>query len=104
MAIALARALKNRVPRVDMKREPVINPAIARPLLGLHRASNVDSFSKAVQQLLSAAIPNRLIRLTLQHNRSCPRSSGRRGSYPKTFSRPNRLTVTSPEEGTKTSF
>src|SRR6266480_4638058 len=72
MAIALARALKNRVPRVDMKREPVINPAIARPLLGLHRATNVDSFSKAVQQLLSAAIPNRLIRLTLQHNPVLP--------------------------------
>src|SRR6266436_2172901 len=68
MAITLARALKNRVPRIDMKREPVINPAIARPLLGLHRATNVDSFSKAGQQLLSAAIPNRLIRLTLQHN------------------------------------
>src|SRR5438270_13177690 len=72
MAITLARALKNRVPRVDMKREPVINPAIARPLLGLHRASNVDSFSKAVQQLLSAAVPNRLIRLTLQHNPVLP--------------------------------
>src|SRR5438477_10689314 len=55
-----------------MKREPVINPAIARPLLGLHRATNVDSFSKAVQQLLSAAIPSRLIRLTLQHNPVLP--------------------------------
>src|SRR5436309_1844518 len=65
MAITLARALKNRVPRVDMKREPVINPAIARPLLGLHRASNVDSFSKAVQQLLSAL--HRLWSLEREH-------------------------------------
>ena len=72
MAIALARALKNRVPRVDMKREPVINPAIARPLLGLQRATNINSFSKAAQQLLSVAIPNRLIRLTLQHNPALP--------------------------------
>src|SRR5438046_10152100 len=72
MAITLARALKNPVPRVDMKREPVINPAIARPLLGLQRARNINSFSKAAQQLLSVAIPNRLIRLTLQHNPVLP--------------------------------
>src|SRR5947207_1901838 len=72
MAITLARALKNRVPRVDMKREPVINPAIARPLLGLQRARHINSFSKAAQQLLSVAIPNRLIRLTLQHNPVLP--------------------------------
>src|SRR5213076_2328322 len=72
MAITLARALKNRVPRVDMKREPVINPAIARPLLGLQRARNINSFSKAAQQLLSVTIPNRLIRLSLQHNPVLP--------------------------------
>ena len=55
-----------------MKRESVIAPVIERPLLGLHRAMNVDSFWKAVQQLLSAAIPNRLIGLTLQHNPILP--------------------------------
>jgi len=51
-----------------MKREPIIDPVIERPLLGLHRATSVDSFWKAAQQLLSAAIPNCLIRLTFQPN------------------------------------
>jgi len=55
-----------------MKRESVIAPVIERPLLGLHRAMSVDSFWKAVQQLLCAAIPNRLIGLTLQHNPILP--------------------------------
>src|SRR5215831_8233569 len=56
----------------NMKREPIIDPLIERPLLSLHRATNVDSFWKAAQQLLSAAIPNCLIRLTFQHNPLLP--------------------------------
>src|SRR5438309_1332503 len=55
-----------------MKREPMIDPVIERPLLGLHRATNVDSFWKAAHRLLSAAIPNHLIRLTFQHNPVLP--------------------------------
>jgi len=55
-----------------MKRESVIDPLLERPLLGLHRAMNVDSFWKAVQRLLSVAIPNRLMGLTLQHNPILP--------------------------------
>jgi len=55
-----------------MKREPIIDPVIERPLLGLHRATNIDSFWKAARRLLSAAIPNHLIRLTFQHNPVCP--------------------------------
>src|SRR5258708_8187111 len=58
--------------RVSMKREPVIDPVLERPLLGLHRAMNIDSFWKAVQRLLSAAIPNRLMGMTLQHNPILP--------------------------------
>src|SRR6266404_8083769 len=58
--------------RVGMKRESVIDPVLERPLLGLHRAMNVDSFWKAAQRLLSAAIPNRLMGLTLQHNPILP--------------------------------
>jgi DNA-binding CsgD family transcriptional regulator len=56
-----------RTSRVGTKREPVIDPVLERPLLGLHRAMNIDSFWKAVQRLLSAAIPNRLMGMTLQH-------------------------------------
>src|SRR6266436_5543544 len=56
-----------RIAGVATKREPVIDPVLERPLLGLHRAMNIDSFWKAVQRLLSAAIPNRLMGMTLQH-------------------------------------
>src|SRR5436305_15314943 len=55
-----------------MKREPIIDPVIERPLLGLHRATNIDSFWKAARRLLSAAIPNHLIRVTFQHNPVLP--------------------------------
>lgn len=61
-----------RISRVSMKREPVIDPVLERPLLGLHRAMNIDSFWKAVQRLLSAAIPNRLMGMTLQHKPILP--------------------------------
>lgn len=55
-----------------MKRESMIEPVLERPLLRLHGAMNVDSFWKAVQRLLSAAMPNRLMGLTLQHNPVLP--------------------------------
>jgi hypothetical protein len=61
-----------RIAGVGTKREPVIDPVLERPLLVLHRAMNVDSFWKAVQRLLSAAIPNRLIGMTLQNNPILP--------------------------------
>ena len=55
-----------RTPRVGMKREPMIEPALEKPLLGLHAAMNVDALWKATQRLLCAAIPNRAIGLALQ--------------------------------------
>src|SRR5436190_12002615 len=58
---------------VGMWRESMIDPVLERPLLGLHRALDVDAFWKATQQLLSAAMPNRLIRLTFQSNPVSPR-------------------------------
>ena len=59
-------------PRAGMKRESVIDPVIERPLLGLHAAMNLGSLWKAIQQLLAAAIPNRLIGLMLQPNPILP--------------------------------
>ena len=53
MAITLARALKNRVPRVDMKREPVINPAIARHIA---RADELAGVPLALDAALAAAV------------------------------------------------
>src|SRR5438552_16694556 len=64
--------MRGEPPRVGMKRESVIDPLLERPLLGLHPAMNVDSSWKAVQRLLSVAIPNRLMGLTLQHNPILP--------------------------------
>jgi len=48
--------------------ELVINRAVEKPLLKLHRAMDVKSFWRAVHQLLSAAMPNRAIGLSLQQN------------------------------------
>src|SRR5947207_7433764 len=55
-----------------MKREAVIDPSLEKTLLSLHAAMNLGSFWKAIQQLLSAAIPNRLIGLMLQPNPILP--------------------------------
>jgi len=64
------RSKANLTARTSQK--PVIDPALERPLLNLHRAMDVRSFWKAVQQLLSAAVPNRVIGLTLQHTPILP--------------------------------
>src|SRR5882724_3090881 len=61
-----------RTSRVGMKREAVIDPSLERTLLSLHAAMNLGSFWKAIQQLLAAAIPNRLIGLMLQPNPILP--------------------------------
>ena len=54
------------------KLEPVSEPALEKPLLSLHAAMNLGSFWRAVQQVLSAAMPNRLIGLMLQPNPILP--------------------------------
>src|SRR5712691_12776321 len=61
-----------RMSRVGMKREAVIDPSLEKTLLCLHAAMNVGSFWKAIQQLLAAAIPNRLMGLMLQPNPILP--------------------------------
>jgi hypothetical protein len=54
------------------KREPVIGPALEKPLLKLHRALDVKSFWKAVHRLLSASIAYHSVGLLLQQNPSAP--------------------------------
>src|SRR5262249_25296242 len=54
------------------KTQPVINPALEKPLLKLHRAIDVRSFWKAVHQLLSAAIPNHSVGSSLQQSPNVP--------------------------------
>lgn len=54
------------------KREPVIGPALEKPLLKLHRAMDVKSFWKAVHRLLSDSIAYHSVGLLLQQNPSAP--------------------------------
>jgi DNA-binding CsgD family transcriptional regulator len=54
------------------KREPVIGPALEKPLLKLHRAMDVKSFWKAVHRLLSASIEHHSVGLLVQQNPSAP--------------------------------
>jgi len=61
-----------RTSRVDKKREAGIDPSLEKTLLRLHAAMNLGSFWEAVQHLLAAAIPNRLIGLMLQPNPILP--------------------------------
>jgi DNA-binding CsgD family transcriptional regulator len=55
-----------------MKREAVIDPSLEKPLLCLHAAMNLGSFWKAIQQVLAAAMPSRVIGLMLQPNPVLP--------------------------------
>jgi len=48
------------------------DPAVEKYLLNLQRAMNVDAFWKAAQQVLTAAVPNRLIGFMLRHNPILP--------------------------------
>ena len=57
---------------VALKRGSLIDPAIEKYLLAVHAATDLESFWKAAQQLLSAAIPNQLVGLSLQHNPISP--------------------------------
>src|SRR5437764_13679267 len=70
---------------LDMKREPIIDPVIERPLFGLHQATNIDSFWKAARRLLSAAILNHLIRVTFQHNPVLPMLASKLRPSPSSF-------------------
>ena len=56
----------------DGKQESVIDSAVEKPLLKLHRTINVNSFWKAVHRLLSASIAYHLVGLLLQQNPSAP--------------------------------
>jgi DNA-binding CsgD family transcriptional regulator len=52
--------------------EPVIDPALEKPLLKLHRAVDVRSFWKGVHRLLSASIANHSVGLSLQRSTNVP--------------------------------
>ena len=51
----------------------VTDPRLEKPLLHLHAAIDVDSFWKAVQNVIQSAVPSCFIGLTLQHSPILPR-------------------------------
>src|SRR2546423_14952020 len=53
--------------------QSVLDATLERPLLNLHAAIDVDSFWKAVQNVIQAALPRCFIGLTLQHSPFLPR-------------------------------
>ena len=67
------------------KREPVIHPALQRPLLKLHRAVDVKSFWKSVHRLVSASIANHSVGLLLQQDASMPVIAKWTRSMPEEF-------------------
>ena len=59
--------------KASIKRQSIVDPTLEKPLLHLHGATNIDSFWKAVQQVIEAALPSCFIGLTLQHSPILPR-------------------------------
>ncbi len=62
-----------RHPKASIKRRSIVDPTLEKPLLHLHGATDIDSFWKAIQQVIEAALPSCFIGLTLQHNPILPR-------------------------------
>ena len=67
------------------KRELVIGPGLERPLLKLHRTTDVKSFWKAVHRLLSASVANHSVGLLLQQNPVVPAIAKWTRSMPEDF-------------------
>jgi DNA-binding CsgD family transcriptional regulator len=59
--------------KASIKRRSIIDPTLEKPLLHLHAATDIDSFWKAIQQVIAAALPSCFIGLTLQHTPILPR-------------------------------
>ncbi len=59
--------------KASTKRRSIVDPTLEKPLLNLHAATDIDSFWKAVQQVIEATLPTCFIGLTLQHTPVFPR-------------------------------
>jgi hypothetical protein len=65
--------------------QSVLDPGLERPLLHLHAATDVDSFWKAVQDVIEAALPTCFIGLTLQHSPILPQIAKSTKKLPGSF-------------------
>ena len=59
--------------KANTRLQSIVDPRLEKPLLHLHAANDVDSFWRAVQDILGAALPTCFIGLTLQHTPISPR-------------------------------
>ena len=57
-----------RTSKANRNGQTINDPAVEKSLLNLHAAVHVESFWKAAQRVIEAAIPGSFIGLTLQHN------------------------------------
>ena len=51
-----------RTSQASTKRRSIVDPRLEKPLLHLHSANDIDSFWKAIQQTIDAALPVDLTR------------------------------------------
>jgi DNA-binding CsgD family transcriptional regulator len=65
--------------------QSIIGPTLEKPLLRLHAATDVDSFWRAVQNVIQAALPTCYIGLTLQHSPILPRVAKSTKNLPGNF-------------------
>jgi DNA-binding CsgD family transcriptional regulator len=72
---------RRAIPRV----QSIIDPTLEKPLLRLHAATDVESFWKAVQNVIQAALPTCYIGLTLQHSPILPRIAKSTEKLPGSF-------------------
>jgi DNA-binding CsgD family transcriptional regulator len=77
-------AQARRLAHQDRDEQPIA-PPLEKPLLSLERAMDIDSFWRAVQQLLSAAVPARVIGLSFQSDPVSPIIARWSRSMPEDF-------------------
>jgi DNA-binding CsgD family transcriptional regulator len=71
--------------KASARPQSVFDLTLEKPLLRLHAATDVDSFWKAVQDVIEAALPSCFIGLTLQHSPVLPRIAKSTKKLPGSF-------------------
>ena len=71
--------------KASTRRRSIVDPTLEKPLLHLHAATDIDSFWRAVQQTIEAALPTCFIGLTSQHTPILPRVARSTGRLPGNF-------------------
>jgi hypothetical protein len=73
IAASESKRRMKRPSKASIRQRSIVDPTLEKPLLHLHSAIDIDSFWKAIQQTIDAALPACFIGLTLQHTPILPR-------------------------------